>query len=287
MTEFQFTPQHRSFFETFGYLYFPGLFQDRIDRIIEEFEAVWASRDQRGYDGKQHNGSKRTSIVPFPDQSEYLSTLLDDPRLIAIISGLIGDDFSYSGGDGNLFATDGNWHSDGYSPERYRIVKAAFYLDPVTRETGALRVIPGSHHCGDKFAQAVEQGVNLGKPRPENYPQWNITPEHVPCVVLETTPGDLIVFHQNVKHVGLNGSTRRRMFAMGFMPRYPDDELEKLQDLLASEGRWLVDSVIGPAMRRTAGPERMRHLQQIIDNDFKVKAVADEHRRERAEAAGR
>ena len=44
--------------------------------------------------------------------------------------------------------------------------------------------------------------------------------------------------------------------------------------------------VIGQKMIQTAGPERMRHLEQVLANDFKIKPVADEHRRKRvAEAA--
>ena len=35
-------------------------------------------------------------------------------------------------------------------------IKTAFYLDPVTRDTGCLRVIPGSHHVGDRFGDALE-----------------------------------------------------------------------------------------------------------------------------------
>ena len=34
------------------------------------------------------------------------------------------------------------------------MLKIAFYLDPVDRDSGALRVIPGSHRLdGDRFAQ--------------------------------------------------------------------------------------------------------------------------------------
>jgi len=36
-------------------------------------------------------------------------------------------------------------------------------------------------------------------------------------------------------------------------------------------------------MLRTAGPDRMVHLQQVIDNDFKVKEVHARLREERSE----
>ena len=80
MSETRLTQQQLNFFNTFGYLYFPGLMADCIDRIIAEFEAVWAAHGG-GHHGKQHEGQARSCIVPFPDQSEYLSSLLDDPRI--------------------------------------------------------------------------------------------------------------------------------------------------------------------------------------------------------------
>ena len=292
MDEFTLTPQQICFFDTFGFIKFPGLFNDRIDDIIEAFEDVWSQNDQRGFNGKVHmqDRTKRSTIVPFADQNEYLCTLLDDRRGIAIASALCGDDFNYIGGDGNLMSTDGNWHSDGYIPDRIRMIKLGFYLDPLTRYTGALRVIPGSQHCGDKFGDALHDGTALDISHPENYPKWDITPDEIPCQVIENTPGDLIVFNVNVKHVSLYGSTRRRMFVLGITARFPDDRIEELQEMLAFDGRFMKDRAIGEKMIATAGPERMKHLQQVLDNDFKRKAVADEHRKKltevRASTAG-
>ena len=36
--------QQLQFFDTFGFLAFPGLMADRVDQIIAEFEPLWASR---------------------------------------------------------------------------------------------------------------------------------------------------------------------------------------------------------------------------------------------------
>ena len=40
MPGLQLTQQQLNFVETFGYLHFPGLLNDRINRIIEAFEQV-------------------------------------------------------------------------------------------------------------------------------------------------------------------------------------------------------------------------------------------------------
>ena len=69
------TEQQLRFFETFGFLKFPGLFTDEADAIIDAFEQVWAGS------GKVHDYEQRSMIVPFVDSNEYLCSLLDDPRI--------------------------------------------------------------------------------------------------------------------------------------------------------------------------------------------------------------
>ena len=38
-------------------------------------------------------------------------------------------------------------------------IKIPFYLDPLTRDTGALRVIPGSHRVGEPYADTIERDI--------------------------------------------------------------------------------------------------------------------------------
>ena len=85
--------QQVSFFEMFGYRKFPGLFSDRIDAIIEVFEENWR-RHGGGHHGQPHDGTARSCLVPFVDRSEYLCTLLDDPRLLGIAYSLVFDHVS-------------------------------------------------------------------------------------------------------------------------------------------------------------------------------------------------
>ncbi|MCE7984315.1 MAG: hypothetical protein DYG89_24335 [Caldilinea sp. CFX5] len=64
MNKLQLTPQQIAFMDTFGYLVFPGLLSDKIDRIIAEFEDVFATHGG-GHNGKPHDGTARSCIVPF------------------------------------------------------------------------------------------------------------------------------------------------------------------------------------------------------------------------------
>jgi hypothetical protein len=267
--------QQIAFFETFGYLAFPSLLRDRIDEIIREFDAVWTANGG-GHDGKPHDGLSRSCIAQFVDQSEGLSTLLDDPRILAIATTLLGEDFNYMGSDGNLYAGDTGWHSDGRHTQGLHL-KIAFYLDPLTRETGCLRVIPGSHLPGDRYAEALQQQIGRSREL------WGVDGRDLPAVALQTEPGDLVCFNHNTKHAAFGGSGRRRMFTMNLCRRYPEERLAELRDYMSGGARFWVERGYGEAMIRTAGPARMRHLEQVLANDGHLAELSRQARERMAE----
>ena len=271
------TDQQVSFFETFGYLGFPGLMKDRIREITDEFESVWAGRGG-GHAGRPHDGAARSCIVPFIDQSAGLSSLLDDPRILAIGNSLLGDDFNYMGSDGNYYVGDTGWHSDGWHID-IRHLKIAFYLDPVTRDTGCLRVIPGSHLPGDRYAGLLNERVG------RSADLLGIPGREAPSAALETEPGDIVCFNHNTKHASFGGGSRRRMFTMNLCQRYPDDRLQEMRDYISGHARFWVERNYGEIMMRTAGPGRMRHLEQIMANDGHLAELSRQAREKMPEPA--
>lgn len=277
MPDLTLTPQQVSYFNTFGFLAFPGLMQDRIDEIIREFEAIFAKRGG-GHHGKPHEGKQRSCIVPFIDQSPVLSSLLDDPRIHGLASSLLGEDFNFMPSDGNYYAGDTGWHSDGWHKETLHI-KIAFYLDPLTRDTGCLRVIPGSHKDGDKFAGSVNDQIYKCETN------WGLHGRDVPCVALETKPGDILVFNHNTKHAAFGGSGWRRMFTMNLCQRYPQERIQELRDYLNGVSRFWVPRAYGEIMMNTAGPQRMRHLEQVMANDGHIAELSRQARETMAEPA--
>ncbi len=251
--------QHKQFFETFGYLGLPGLMADRTTEITAAFEEVWSERGG-GHHGRPQDGTARSCIVPFIDQSERLCTLLDDPRILAIATALLGDDFNYMGSDGNYYVGDTGWHSDGWHTD-IRHLKIAFYLDPLTRDTGCLRVIPGSHLPGDRYTDALQKQCGRSQEL------WGLHGRDVPAVALETQPGDIVLFNHNTKHAAFGGNARRRMFTINLCQRYPEDRLQDLRNYIAGHARFWIQRNYGEIMMRTAGPERLRHLEQVMAND--------------------
>lgn len=220
---------------------------------------------------------ERSCIVPFIGQSETLSALLDDPRVDGICKSLMGEDYQYIGSDGNYYVGNTRWHSDGGWPRPIRFYKMALYLDKLTRETGAIRVIPGSHKYGDDYAEGIQQEISKSEEL------WGISGDQVPAVAVETDPGDVVVFNQGCKHSSWGGGNHRRMFTINFTRRYRDDELDHLRQEVTNFARFWIDSVYGEAMVRTATPSRMKHLEQALANQDHLAELSRKHKEEHAE----
>ncbi len=189
------TEQQPRFYKTFGFLKLPGLFQNAVDDITDAFEEVWKES------GREHDFKERSMIAPFADRSEYLSGLLDDPRIDGVVSSILRDDYGYAASDGNYYVGDTKWHSDHDAQAPYHSLKIAFYLDPVSRDTGCLRVIPGSCHWGDRCTAAVHEVVPVtAESQPE---RWGVHGSEVPAHTIESEPGDMLL------------STTRRSTALG------------------------------------------------------------------------
>ncbi len=268
--------QQRTFFQTFGFLSFPGLFADDIGAITRSFEDIWQVQGG-GHAGKAHEGTARSALAQFIDHDERLCALLDDPRIVEIASGLLGDDFNYTGSDGNFYVGDTRWHSDGWRTNGMLYVKMAFYLDPVAADSGCLRVIPGSCHTDDRFARALQ--AEIGK----SADLWGIEGRDVPAIPLETKPGDLILFNHNTKHAAFGGGARRRMFTINFSQRYPAELLPELREGISGKARFWLERVYGETMVRTAGPARIRHLEQMMANDGHLAELSRKARETMAE----
>lgn len=258
LNDFCVTPQHLRFFETFGFLKFPGLFDVEVKDIEAAFEDVWVNS------GKEHDHEERSLINQFAERNEYLSGLLDDSRVHGIVSAILGDDYNFSGSDGNYYVGDTPWHSDQLQKAPNQSVKIAFYLDTVTRDTGCLRVIPGSNHPGDNFAGLLDDVVPLSRQN-RNEEVWGVHGSEIPAYAVESEPGDMLIFNHWTKHSSWGGSSARRMFTYNFEQHFPDELLPELRDKMGGyiqEGR---KEIYESAVIRTASSERMKHLEQRLE----------------------
>ncbi len=255
------TEQQVNFFHTFGYLALPNLFSSQeIKQITEAFD--YSIQNFGG--GKTHDGCKRTMFGGPIEHLPELCALLDDPRIVGVAGGVLGEDFNYAGGDGNYYTGDTGWHPDGNWGQLFSC-KIAFYLDPLTRDTGCLRVIPGSQRP-DHFVRAEKIDPNRSQEL------FGIPPHNFPTnVALETTPGDLVTFNHDTYHASFGGGKQRRMFTMNLTRNCKTvEDIATLRQYLSvhSAGGYNIDTGAGmyfPPMLDTANEERMIHLRQIAD----------------------
>jgi ectoine hydroxylase-related dioxygenase (phytanoyl-CoA dioxygenase family) len=198
------------------------------------------------------------------DRTARLCTLLDDPRLLGVIGGALGEDFNYGSGDGNYYTGDTGWHPDDNWGQLFAC-KVAFYLDPVTRHTGCLRVLPGSHRP-DHFIRKEKIDPN----RSEEL--FGVAPSEFPGnIALETSPGDVVLFNHDLFHASFGGGKQRRMFTMNVTRHcLSEPDMERIRRYVGmhTAGRYKVYLGAGmytPTMLDTADTGRRRHLQQCAE----------------------
>ncbi|MCF7689592.1 MAG: phytanoyl-CoA dioxygenase family protein [Cephaloticoccus sp.] len=243
--------QQRAFFEAFGFLKLPGLLKAEVATITAEFEAVFPQL------GLKHDGTKRTMIVPFVDQRPGLCALLDHPGVLAAVGNVLGDDFNYMGSDGNYYSGETTWHRDSLTPSN-SYIKLALYLDPVTRDSGCLRVVPGSH-----TDLGMKQWHDPTLRDAEN--QWGRHQRDLPAQALESEPGDVLLFNHRLLHASFGGGPARRMFTMNLGRRAKT--ATEIDDLIAYGDQHFyhygLRTPYGQAMTENAPAARLVHLTQL------------------------
>ena len=203
--------QHRHF-ETFGFIVLRQFFSPReMQRAGNEFETALDAL----YAGDPFDGSKRHSAILTGEETPFFAGLPEDPRLYGIAEQLYGDCFPITS-DANRYVGDSRWHPDHYidvEKDCYGI-KFAYYLDPVGPESGALRVIPGSHR--NPFWTAVDDA---------NTREADI--RGVPGHVCASEPGDLVGFDVRLWHASCGGAAGRRMCTVVYYKSPQSAEEEK------------------------------------------------------------
>jgi len=255
------TDQQIRFFNTFGYLVFKNLFsKDEIEGIARDFDGAMS---RFGTDTMVSGVLRRHLHAPI-EHSRNLSALLDDDRVLTIATSLLGPDFNYVGGDGTVDAGDTGWHIDGNWGEHFA-AKMIFFLDPVRRDTGCLRIVPGSQRPNHHI-RAYRIDPNRSREL------FGIDPRDFPGnVPLEADPGDGIIFNHDLYHALFGGPSSRREFTLNLTKHCHNQvDLMTLRDYLKvnSLRDRPLSNLYSDVMLETAGDERRKHLQQLLDLDL-------------------
>jgi hypothetical protein len=256
-------------FATFGFAVLRGFLADRAAALRAEVnaairDAYAATYDQRVIDGiSGHYLPMAARLTPVS-----ASLVCDDPRFIDAAQQLLGGPVIPECPEGVLYFAEAGWHTD--DGIGVRAVKFAAYFNELTAATGALRLVPGSHH--------PEQNTRLAayerrQPRVRTGAAAAACQASIPGYAAETSPGDVIAFDLHTWHASFHG--RDRLAWTAVYQRCPetsgerDRTLRSVHDSFEQAFRgfdrdrypvwrdWLGDAAAYP--RRAPVIERMRH----------------------------
>ncbi len=216
-----FTANELARFETFGFVVLRGfLGREELAAFAAEFDLGLArARKEMSRKG----GRRQLNWSNLGPDTPRLAGLLEDPRFVGAAEQLYGGGAVGHYANSNSF--DGEqteWHPD-TADLRRRGVKFAFYLQPLDGNTGALRLVPGSHR--DPLHSAIaalplKQSID-GVANEEGLPT-----DEVPAFAARSEPGDVIAFDNRVWHASWGGGSDRRMCSVGYFaaPETPGEE---------------------------------------------------------------
>jgi hypothetical protein len=198
-----FTHQQIAHFDAFGYVVLRDLFTDdevatlRAEvrtALAEAFGDIGTDTDPDG------RGGIRGDYLPLSVDRAALSQALiaDDPRLFQGSADLMGAPSVPTVPIATCFTTNAAWHTD-QGPD-IGGVKFLVHLEARAAETGALRVVPGSHVPA--FARRLEEYWSRDPAR-QGFEAWPVS-----GVVLETHPGDVVAFDVHLFHASAGGEKR-------------------------------------------------------------------------------
>jgi hypothetical protein len=213
------SPGERAHFEAFGFLIFRGALTAAEVRRIEE-ESL--QRLEAAYLHAPFDGTARHWVGTNGATTPFMAALIEDTRFWGIAEQLVGEHAVGGRCDASRCSQDTTWHPDTVSV-RLGGVQFGLYLQPLGPDSGALRVIPGSHRA--PLHEQVDR--YLGAARPEV--------AEVPAVVLVSRPGDVICYDIRLWHAVAGGFEDRRFCNLTYYHLPPDPEVElvaRAQDLL-------------------------------------------------------
>ena len=195
---------------TFGFVTFPDLFTEgEVETIREEFE-VGLALEQAYYP----DGELPLYFTGLGEGTPFLASLPEDPRFLEAAEQMWGDDVVALGSSGQRFTKRNTyWHPDviAGSPEtkdnHVKGVKFACYMEPLDDDTGALRLIPGSHKSpfhDELFA------IGLKGDDSAYLKKSGLTVSDIPAYVWASKPADVVAFNTRVWHSSWGGSADRR-----------------------------------------------------------------------------
>jgi hypothetical protein len=200
MEEPMLTTDQVDHFRTFGFVVLRGHLADRAAALRTEVDAAIrdayaATYHERVIDGiSGHYLPMASRLTPVS-----ASLVCDDPRFADAAEQLLDGPVIPLCPEGVLYFLEAAWHTD--DGIGVRGVKFAAYFDELAAGTGALRLVPGSHH-----PEQNERLTGYGKRHSDA--AFAVYQASFPGYVAETAPGDVIAFDLHTWHASIGGRDR-------------------------------------------------------------------------------
>jgi hypothetical protein len=202
-------------FATFGFVILRQAFDP--EPLAAELDAALATGHQsRPVPLTSEEAGIRFQYLPMMCERTPISLDLVD-RFATVAEAIIERPVLPVRAKGTRYTGNAGWHRD----TEHHITSLAFacYLEPLTAESGALRLLPASHR--PPLAHAVARFLD-GYGNPPG-PTAGVSAEQLPGVVAETDPGDVIVFDEHLYHASRGGAARRQ-WRVDYIAAPADDE---------------------------------------------------------------
>lgn len=222
------TDQQVDHYQTFGFLVLTRYMDQRETAELGE-ELDRALRDGFGvhFDDRQDWWGHSLPMMSRQRTPTSLA-LVEDDRFLGVARRLLAAPVLPTYAEGNLLFGEAGFHTDCGTGTPG--VKFVAYLEPLTATSGALRLMPGSHHRD--FGAAIDAWEARNRAMDAEQLWHQIT--GLPCSVAETRPGDVIAFNWHTRHASIGGKDRRQWTISYAKDPQTAEEAERLRDFFGS-----------------------------------------------------
>lgn len=226
------SPDERRLLDEQGYLRLEGvLAAEEVAAFAACVDDIAAREGERaGSEWYREVGVVR--LCNLLDKSPLFERCLTEPRVLAAVHRVLGDDFKLSALDSrNPLPGHGrqalhvDWPGGAVAPGDFQVCNSAWLLDDFTLENGAPRLVPGTHRAGRIPAEAM---ADTRLPHPDQ-------------IRLVGRAGTVIVFNGHVWHGGIvnrSAGPRRTVYAY-FCRGGLGQQLDRRQELAPETRRRL------------------------------------------------
>ncbi|HJU03444.1 MAG TPA: phytanoyl-CoA dioxygenase family protein [Actinomycetes bacterium] len=216
-------------YRTFGFVVLHRYLSERETADLG-VEMDRAHRDAFGarFDERPDEGGMPGHYLPMMsrERTPLSLGLVEDPRFLGAARQLVGAAVLPTYAEGVLLFDQAGFHDD--AGPGVKAVKFVAYLEPLIAATGALRLLPGSHH--QDFSARVRAWDRRNPVEDAEHLRRQI--DGLPLYVAETQPGDVIAFDWHTWHTSIRGRDRRQWRVSYVRDPATAEEVERFKDIV-------------------------------------------------------